>query len=163
MFSISAVHVCCSGSWNRLHYCQELSKGISSATWQIQPGCQGKKLLLFEKGISAPKTKSQGSALPCAPLLQHMWDWKINQVMDYSNRVIFFLSRVEKSLLFASGNDLCKLNPQQKMNEAVKPEQYRSLSFYEKKKKNRNRKIEWAWWLAAWGNLCGSSCSYHTA
>ena len=57
--------------------------------------------------------------------------------MDYSNRVLFFLffSQVEKSLLFASGNDLCKLNPLQKMNEAVKPEQYGSLSFYEKKKK----------------------------
>ena len=34
---------------------------------------------------------------------------------------------------------------------------------WKKKKKSNNRKIKWVRWLAAWGNLCGSSCSYQTA
>ena len=97
-------------------------------------GVRGKSYCYMKRAFLHPKPGERSPL--CTPAAMYVrLENKSSDGLFQQGFFFLFFSQVEKSLLFASGNDLCKLNPLQKMNEAVKPEQYGSLSFYEKKKK----------------------------
>lgn len=83
---------------------------------------------LFWKGHFCTQEKKSPPLPPNVHPLQCILDRQINQLMDYSNSG-------KKSPLFVSGNDVCKLKAQQKMNEIVKPISNMEASIKKKTKK----------------------------
>lgn len=152
LFLTESQYVCSRAALcSRLHDWQELRGSISSATWQIQPMCQRKKSYCCLKRAFLHPRQKPGEFSPLQPPLctsmQCMLDWKINQVMDYSNSV------------FASGKISTLRVRKWSMQIETWAEDRWDCKTWAIWKPRFKKKTSWR---AAWGNLSGSSCSYQT-